>query len=218
MSAPPHERLRFENLGFSYREGQRVFTSLNDSILAGESVALTGVSGSGKSTLLYVLGLMLRARAGTLFVEGQSVGDLPDRERSLLRAKKFGFVFQDAVLDPRKTVLDNVLETALYRGEHPRSRTDKALELLKEMGVIARAGHRPGEISGGQAQRIAVCRALLHSPTILLADEPTGNLDPDSSKRVIRALTRQADSGAAVVIATHDRSVVEQCQRVIHLD
>lgn len=182
----------------------------------GELVAITGPSGRGKSTLLYLLGLMLAPLDGQLTLAGTPVGRA-DRDRSRLRAREYGFVFQDAALDPTRTVLDNVVETALYRGT-PRSRAIPAARMLMErFGVQLRAEAKPGQVSGGQAQRIALCRALLGSPRLLLADEPTGNLDAASARVVMDAFGEHARTGAAVIIVTHDPNVVGCCDRSIEL-
>lgn len=184
---------------------------------AGEVVAVTGPSGRGKSTLLYLLGLMLKPSDGEVLVEGESVAGLGDARRARLRASLFGFVFQDAALDPTRTVLDNVIETALYRGEPRDGAQRRARELMTQFGVELRANAKPGQVSGGQAQRIALCRALLNDPRILLADEPTGNLDPASADIVVDAFHAQAHSGATVIVVTHDPALVARCDRRIEL-
>ncbi len=183
----------------------------------GQTTAITAPSGAGKSTLLYVLGLMLTPLAGRIEIDGAAASVLPDVERSRCRALRYGFVFQDAVLDPTRTVLDNVLESSLYRGDDPRTRRDHAHTLLERFGVSLREDARPGEVSGGQAQRIALCRALLNEPDIVLADEPTGNLDAESAAVVASALHEHATHGATVIIATHDAALAHDCDRVIQL-
>ncbi|WP_159600555.1 ABC transporter ATP-binding protein [Agromyces humi] len=214
MTAP---RLEAADLGFRYDRNTPLLEGWSASFRAGEVVAVTGPSGRGKSTLLYLLGLMLKPRAGEVRIDGTPVHGLHDRERAYLRAAEFGFVFQDAALDQSRTVLDNVLETVLYRGGDRRTETPRAHALLDMFGVSLRAGAKPGQVSGGQAQRIAMCRALLGDPKILLADEPTGNLDPTSSDVVVTALHTQAARGAAVIVVTHDPALVERCDRRIVL-
>jgi ABC-type lipoprotein export system ATPase subunit len=172
----------------------------------GTVTAVTGASGSGKSTRLYVLALMARPGAGQILLDGGRVDDLPDTHRAALRAERFGFVFQDAALDPTRTVLDNVVESCLYRHEDPHTARTRALDLLERMQVEVPENRRPGQISGGQAQRIAVCRALVGCPDVIFADEPTGNLDEDSARVVLAMLREQADDGACVIIVTHDRA------------
>ena len=160
---------------------------------------------------------MLRPQRGTILVDGVPVSTLPDAQRSRLRAESFGFVFQDAALDATRSVVSNVTETALYRGQDPRQMRERAQELLDRFGVQARANARPGQVSGGQAQRIALCRALLNEPSILLADEPTGNLDPESTQVVFDALRNHADTGAAVIIVTHNPALAAACDESIQL-
>jgi ABC-type lipoprotein export system ATPase subunit len=213
------EPMRLEALGvsYAYKQTEPILSELNARFPGGALTALTGPSGTGKSTLLYLLGLMLRLNAGEVRLDGARVDDLPDGQRAQLRAHRFGFVFQDAALDPTRTVIDNVVETALYRGQPRKKAVSSAHKLMERLGVDLRATHRPGQISGGQAQRIALCRALLANPSVVLADEPTGNLDPDSSSTVLQAFRDHAGAGACVVIATHDPSVVAACDRHIAL-
>ncbi len=184
---------------------------------AGTTTALTGPSGRGKSTLLYLLGLMLQPRDGEVLVGGNKVSHLRDAAKARLRAERFGFVFQDAALDATRTVLDNVTETARYRGIPRHTARRRAIDLLERFGVAVPPSRKPGQISGGQAQRLALCRALLSDPSILLADEPTGNLDPTTSGLVIEALRAHASRGAAVVVVTHSPDVAAACDRVIAL-
>lgn len=180
-------------------------------------VAITGPSGRGKSTLLYLLGLMLSPGDGDVVVDGEAVSRLSDARRARVRAHSFGFVFQDAALDTTRTVLDNVLETSLYRATPRAAEARRARDLLVELGVELTTTATPGQVSGGQAQRIALCRALLNDPRVLLADEPTGNLDRASADAVLAALRAQAGRGAAVIVVTHDDEVVAQCDRRVVL-
>ena len=210
-------RLVASGLGFSYDPARALLEGWSAEFEAGEVVAVTGASGRGKSTLLYLLGLMLKPSSGEVLLDGQAMHDLSDRERAAARAGKYGFVFQDAALDPSRTVLDNILETALYRGERRRGLIPRAEALMEQFGVGLKREAKPGQVSGGQAQRIALCRALIGDPSVLLADEPTGNLDPASSDVVVEALHAQAGRGATVVVVTHDPSLVERCDRRIEL-
>ncbi|MFE6967130.1 ABC transporter ATP-binding protein [Agromyces sp. NPDC057679] len=214
MTAP---RLEAAGLTFRYDAATPLVEEWSASFRAGEVVGVTGPSGRGKSTLLYLLGLMLKPRAGEVRLDGVPVHGLTDGARAHLRAHNFGFVFQDAALDQSRTVLDNVLETVLYRGGDRKASTGRAEELLEQFGVSLRANAKPGQVSGGQAQRIAMCRALLGDPQVLLADEPTGNLDPESSDVVVNALHQQAARGAAVIVVTHDPALVARCDRRIEL-
>ncbi len=202
---------------FGYVPGVPVLDAWTAEFPAGTTTAVTGPSGCGKSTLLYLLGLMLHADAGEIEVSGVRTASLHDAGRAQLRADRFGFVFQDAALDATRTVIDNVIETALYRSQSRSSVLARAGELLDRFGVDVPPYRKPGQVSGGQAQRIALCRALLHSPDVLLADEPTGNLDPGTANVVVEALQQHARSGAAVVIVTHAPDVAAACDRVIRL-
>ena len=206
-----------KDITFGYDESSPILTEWSAIFDAGEIVAVTGPSGRGKSTLLYLLGLMLMPTSGQVLINGASVAQLGDRARAHLRAEQFGFVFQDAALDATRTVLNNVIETALYRAAPRETAVSRANELLAQFGVDLRAGAKPGQVSGGQAQRIALCRALLNDPRILMADEPTGNLDPASADVVVDAFRAQAHSGATVIVVTHDPHLVAQCDRKIEL-
>ncbi len=179
--------------------------------------AITGPSGRGKSTLLYLLGLMLHPTGGDILVDGVPIGSRRDSDRSHLRAHRFGFVFQDSALDATRSVLDNVTETALYRGIARKDAAASALHLLDRFGVDVSPHRKPGQVSGGQAQRIALCRALLNEPAILLADEPTGNLDPATADIVVAALQEHARAGAAVIVVTHSPDVAAASDREIEL-
>ncbi|MCP1412898.1 ABC transporter ATP-binding protein [Paenarthrobacter sp. A20] len=205
------------NLSFGYTKSDLIIEDWSEQFNAGEMVALAGASGRGKSTLLYLLGLMLGPLSGEIMVFGRNVTRLSDASRAGLRARNYGFVFQDAVLDSSRTVLDNVVETALYSGLKRDLAVARAHDLLRQFGVETRSDHKPGQISGGQAQRIALCRGLMGNPPLLLADEPTGNLDAESSRAVIDALRQRALEGGTVVVATHDPRVMDSCDRVIGL-
>jgi len=209
--------LTVENVNFSYPNQVKVITGFSDTFFGGKVTALTGPSGCGKSTLLYLLGLMHRQSSGEIFIDGRPTSSMSDSERAMYRANKFGFVFQDAVLDPSRSVLENVMETSLYRNESRSRSRLKAYELMEEFGVASRASHRPGQISGGQAQRIALCRALMADPAFIIADEPTGNLDPNTRNVVLDAFRSRADAGSCVIIATHDPDVVSRCDRQVFI-
>jgi len=205
-------------LSFGYRREEPIIRELDWLFPSGAVSGVTGRSGSGKSTLLYLLGLLLSPWAGRVALDGEVVSGAPDRVRSRLRAERIGFVFQDAALDAARTVLDNVVEGSLYGGTGRRVAVARARELMARFEVGLREGHRPGEVSGGQAQRVALCRALLNRPRILLADEPTGNLDPDSARLVVDSLVSLAhEEGGTVVIASHDPAVVGVCDGVLTL-
>ncbi|WP_245867046.1 ABC transporter ATP-binding protein [Serinibacter salmoneus] len=207
-----------QDLRFTYGPTtEELFDGLTHSFAPGRITALTGPSGRGKSTLLYVLGLMLTPTSGRVIIDGESASDLKDHRRSRLRAHRLGFIFQDSELDAERAILDSVIEPGLYAGGSPRDLRERAYDLLATFGLHHRATHRPGQISGGQAQRVAVCRALVNEPSIVLADEPTGNLDPDNSSLVIDALRHAAEQGRTILIATHDPAVVERADEVLSL-
>lgn len=207
-----------EDLTFGYRRDEALFKGVSYRFNAGVVTVVTGRSGSGKSTLLYLLGLLLSPWAGRVILGSDDVGALPDGQRSRVRAAAMGFVFQDAALDPSRTVMDNVSEAGLYAGLSRREARDRARVLLDRFDVGLRSDHRPGEVSGGQAQRVALCRALLNRPRVVLADEPTGNLDRQSARVVLDALVEAAAEGAAVVIASHDPEVVKRSNTLVRID
>ena len=210
--------LAVEDLRFAYtRAAEELFDGLTHAFTPGAVTALTGPSGRGKSTLLYVLGLMLTPTSGVVRLGDVDASTRPDRERSRLRATSVGFVFQDSELDPSRPILDSVVEPGLYAGLERQTLEDRARALLERFGLAHRADHRPGQVSGGQAQRVAVCRALVNAPVVVLADEPTGNLDPDNAGLVMDALADAAAEGRTVVVATHDPAVVARADEVVRL-
>jgi ABC-type lipoprotein export system ATPase subunit len=210
--------LAVEGLSFAYRRrGEELFGGLDHEFASAAVTGITAPSGRGKSTLLYLLGLLMRPRSGRILVDGASADLLTDAARSRLRAAQIGFVFQDAVLDAGRTVLDAVVEPALYAGLRRADAVPRARDLLDQFGVAQRADHRPGEISGGQAQRVALCRALINDPKVILCDEPTGNLDRGNAEAVLAALRNQAMVGRTVVVATHDPFVLDHADHVLGL-
>lgn len=210
--------LALRDLEFAYsRTSAPLFGGLSHDFPVGLVTALTGPSGRGKSTLLYLAGLLLTPSAGAVELDGSPVSALTDAARSALRATRMGFVFQDSELDPTRTIVDNVMEVGLYAGHTPAALRPRAHELLERFGLADRARHTPWQISGGQAQRVALCRALMNHPDIVLADEPTGNLDRDNTLLVLDSLTDIAREGCTVLIATHDPLVVEHADAVVQL-
>ncbi|MEZ5202595.1 MAG: ATP-binding cassette domain-containing protein [Micropruina glycogenica] len=160
---------------------------------------------------------MLSPRAGAVLLDGKAVSGLRDAQRSALRAQLLGFVFQDAALDQTRTVMDNITEVCLYGDLDRNKAQQRAQRLIDQLGVQVPAHRRPGQISGGQAQRIALCRARVHDPAVLLADEPTGNLDDSSAEGVIDAMRRHAETGRAVIVVTHDPRLEQACDRSVPL-
>ena len=185
---------------------------------AGEFVALMGSSGSGKSTLLHLLGCLDNPSGGRYFLQGREVSQLSMRERSLLRGQYLGFVFQSFFLVPSLTAVDNVALPLLYRpGARTAEARRQALAALEKVGLEKRAGHRPVELSGGERQRVAIARALVNRPALLLADEPTGNLDSVNGAEVMRMLVDLWQEGLTILLVTHDVSIAAFTQRVIHM-
>ena len=216
--------LQAENLVRSFAMGHRrldVLRGVSIAVQAGETVAITGKSGAGKSTLLHILGGLDRPTSGRVLFDGRDVYAAGERERSAMRASRIGFVFQAYHLLPELTVRENVLLPALglrgafLRGGRLRAR---AMELLEMVGLSARAAHRPNELSGGEQQRVALARALMNEPRLLLADEPTGNLDSRTGDDVLRLLFGLvADRGLTLLMVTHNDDVAARCSRTIVL-
>lgn len=219
MSAAPI--LELKDVRRSYRQGDArldVLAGADLKVLAGEVVALTAPSGAGKTTLLQIAGLLDRPDAGEVLLRGQSVGGLDDRPRSRIRAENLGFVFQFHHLLPEFTALENVVLPQIIRGVARRAARTRAAELLAEMGLAERSGHRPSQLSGGEQQRVAVARALANAPGLILADEPTGNLDATTAAAVTRRLLTLAhDTGAAMLIATHNPVLAAMMDRRVTL-
>jgi putative ABC transport system ATP-binding protein len=195
----------------------RALRAIDLRIDRGELLGIVGPSGSGKTTLLNVLGTLDRADAGTVCIDGRDVGTLTDRQLSALRAHRIGFVFQQFFLAPGVSALDNVADGLLYTGLPLAQRRHQAEQTLARVGLADRAHHRPNELSGGQAQRVAVARALVGQPSILLADEPTGALDSESGAGVVELLHELHASGTTIVLITHDHDVGDMLPRQVHL-
>jgi lipoprotein-releasing system ATP-binding protein len=215
-------RVEARGLAKSYRDGTRVVDVLSGIDLVvepGELVAIIGPSGSGKSTLLHVLGTLDKPDAGTVLIGGQDVAALTGTRLAAFRNRTIGFVFQFHQLLPDFTALENVMLPGRIAGRDPGETLERARALLDEVGLAERLDHFPNQLSGGERQRVALCRALALEPPLLLADEPTGNLDPASGERVLDLLLElQARHGTTGVLVTHNPDVAERCATILVLD
>jgi lipoprotein-releasing system ATP-binding protein len=200
-----------------YSQGEATLNILNGAelaIWAGQSVALVAPSGAGKSTLLHVAGLLEHADHGDVYIDGKATAALPDAERTRIRRNEIGFVYQSHHLLPEFTALENVLLPQLIRGLGRSEAKKRAVELLDYLGLRGRLNHRPAEMSGGEQQRVAIARAVANAPRILLADEPTGNLDVKTADHVFAAFTQLVRaSGLATIIATHNMDIAARMDR-----
>jgi len=204
----------------TYRMGDvdiTVLAGVSLLVRSGELIAIMGPSGSGKSTLMNIIGCLDRPSTGTYLFEERVISDMTDDDLALIRNRKIGFVFQTFNLLPRFTALKNVEVPLIYSGVPARLRREKAMPLLEKVGLADRMEHRPTELSGGQQQRVSIARALVNNPPLLLADEPTGNLDSRSGSEILNLLTGLNAQGVTVIIVTHDQSVAARCKRIITL-
>ena len=214
--------LELRSVDRSYAEGAGrldIFKGLNLTVHSGEIVALVGQSGAGKSSLLHIAGLLEAPTAGDVFISGQNCSALDDEARTRIRRIGIGFIYQFHHLLPEFTALENVDMPQLIAGVTRSSATARSKELLARLGLSARFEHRPAELSGGEQQRVAICRAIANKPLLLLADEPTGNLDPDTSHRVHEEFLRLIhDEGLGALIATHNIDLAKRMTRIVSLE
>ena len=214
------EVLKLSNVCKKYEMGDTVVEALSDvniSVLKGESVAIMGPSGSGKSTMLHMLGCLDRPTSGTISIDGITTSSLDDDELSKVRNKKIGFVFQSFFLIPTLTVLENVALPMSFAGFDSEEQARRATFLLQRVGLGDRMHHKPSELSGGQRQRAAIARSLVNNPAIILADEPTGNLDSKSGISIMQLFEELHKEGRTIITVTHDANIVKHAQRVIYL-
>jgi putative ABC transport system ATP-binding protein len=212
--------LRAEKLRKEYRQGQKaleVLRGVDLSILHGEFVAVMGPSGSGKSTLLNILGGLDRPTSGTISVEGREITTLDQDALCRYRRDRVGFIFQSFQLLATMTALDNVAFPLVFSGVPLRERTARAEQLLAEVGLADRRHHKPSELSGGEQQRVAIARSLANSPDLLLADEPTGNLDSTTGIDVMNVLKRVHQNGRTLIVVTHDERIARHAGRILHM-
>ncbi|MCL5746775.1 MAG: ABC transporter ATP-binding protein [Patescibacteria group bacterium] len=187
-------------------------------VYKGDFVAITGRSGSGKSTLMHIIGLLDLPTKGSYVLNGTDVSKLSEDELAYQRNKEIGFVFQSFNLLPRLSAVENVILPAIYAGTNVKERTQKAVELLTELGLEDHLNKRPNQMSGGQQQRVAIARALMNNPELILADEPTGNLDTHSGDDVMNTLKALNKDGKTIVLITHEHDIAIQAKKILHLE
>ncbi len=212
--------IRTENITKVYSLGKTVVEALRGITLTieqGEYVAIMGPSGSGKSTLMHLLGCLDTPTSGKYYFEGKDISTLNDLELAALRNQKVGFVFQTFNLLPRLTALENVELPLVYAGVNKRLRQKRAQAMLERVGLADRLSHRPNELSGGEMQRVAIARALVNTPSVLLADEPTGNLDSKTGAEIMKIFDTLANEGNTIILVTHDQNIARYAKRVIHI-
>ncbi|MEO6954254.1 MAG: ABC transporter ATP-binding protein [Polyangia bacterium] len=216
---PPHAILLLTDITKVYQMGEvevRALKGVSLRVDPGEMVAIMGASGSGKSTMLNVIGTLDRPSSGSYVLDGEQVDTLDENQLSSLRNRKIGFVFQSFNLLPRDSALENVELPMVYASVRPSERNARATKALTRVGLGDRLDHLPNQLSGGQQQRVSIARALVNEPVLLLADEPTGALDSDTTKQVMELFVELHEQGMTVVIVTHDPGIAKYAERVVH--
>ncbi len=214
------ETMRLEGVNKTYNSGGGDFYALNNvtlSIRKSDFISILGPSGSGKSTLLHIMGLLDHPTSGEVYIDGIKTSKMPPEDCAKVRGKKIGFIFQSFNLIPSLTAIENVKLPMMIYGIGETERTKKATEILKRLNMGDRINHFPNQLSGGQKQRVAIARALVNEPEIILADEPTGNLDSVSGKEVLNILDRLHEEGKTVLIITHDESLTKITHKTIRI-
>ncbi len=212
--------IQIEDIGRAYIIGAEKIHALKSvslNIQKGEFVALMGPSGSGKSTLMNILGCLDTPSKGTYILNGINVSDMSENELAEVRNKEIGFVFQTFNLLPKSTALENVALPLIYAGYSKKKREDQALKALEDVGLENRVDHKPNELSGGQRQRVAVARALINSPSIILADEPTGNLDTKTSIEIMGLMENIHAKGNTIILVTHEEDIAQHAHRIVRM-
>ena len=212
--------IRLENIKKNYFMGNQAITALKEitlNIFKNEYVALMGPSGSGKSTLMNILGCLDSPNGGTYILNSKDVSKMTDDELAEVRNTEIGFVFQQFNLLPRLTAVENVALPLIYAGINKKERTERAMEALKKVDLVDRSHHKSNELSGGQIQRVAIARALVNNPSLLLADEPTGNLDSKTSEEVMKVFGKIQEGGNTVVLVTHEEDIARYAHRIVRL-
>ena len=213
--------LQINNLSKEYQMGQhllRALDNVNLSIEQSDYVAITGTSGSGKSTMLNILGCLDRPTTGNYVLNGKDVSQMDPDELAGIRNMEIGFIFQSFNLLPRATALDNVMQPLIYRGMRRAERKKTAIEALEHVGLGNRMDHLPNQLSGGQRQRVAIARALVTKPSILLADEPTGNLDSRTTIEIMKLFDELHAQKQTIIVVTHEAAIANHCHRIVRLE
>lgn len=195
----------------------KALDGVNLEIKEGEFVALIGASGSGKSTLMHIIGLLDQPSSGKVSLKGKNTTTLSSDERSSLRNKQIGFIFQTFNLLGRTSALENVALPLIYSGDNKESRKEKTMAALNQVGLLDRANHFPSQLSGGQQQRVAIARALVNKPSLILADEPTGNLDTKTSGEIMKIFKKLNKKGNTILVVTHEKSIAKSAKRIIEI-
>lgn len=214
------EIIRLDNVCKNYQMGDSIIRAachINLAIKKGDFLAITGPSGSGKSTMMNLVGALDLATEGDIFLDSLNIEHLGESELAQIRGKKIGFIFQTFNLIPTLNVLENVTLPMIFQGVPKEERIEKATELLKKVGLSHRLNHLPGELSGGERQRVATARALANDPEVILADEPTGNLDSKTGEQIIKLFKDLNKEGKTIIVVTHDNNIAKQAHRIIKL-